>query len=86
MATNATIGTKKAVRDWAELGATDKLTLAQPLDDLRPATDRNKLRDPLNREFKGEKGFPISPGEWGVLMGKFKTVQDIRDEVTRRMK
>jgi hypothetical protein len=86
MATNATIGTKNAVRDWAELKPTDKLALSQPLDDLRPSSHREKLRDPLNREFKGETGFPISAGEWAGVVGKFKIVQDVRDEVVRRLK
>lgn len=84
METDDTSRTKKAIRRWADLQESDRLTLDDELDRLRPPDFRPILRTRLNQEFLGETCFPIKPSQWDTLQPKLKLVRHVRDEVTRR--
>jgi hypothetical protein len=80
---SVTSRTKTAVRRWAGLEPDAGLVLDEALDDLRPDASA-ELRVEINREFDGNRGFPITTAEWnGMDLG---TVRDVRDRVNSRLR
>lgn len=76
--------TKHAVRIWADLAPpNDGVLLDDPLNQFRPASQRNMLRPPINDEFAGESHFPIDSTSWNREQGKWETVRDLRDFVKK---
>jgi hypothetical protein len=74
--------TKIAVRRWAQLPSDAKVLLKDRLDKFQD-NDMEGLRVRTNKQFVGEKNFPINSADWAALDPEL--VSDVRDEADRRI-
>jgi hypothetical protein len=76
-------GTKIAIGKWCKRDPAT-IFLFHELDALRKSSKKPAIRQRLNDEFSGEKGFPIPPDDWAAKQASLKTVGDVRDYVKER--